>query len=164
MIFAFLLFPLLSFSGIIKYDVSTTDKASFSFQTACNRMFRHDSPMIDVVSGAELDCMSRKLLVADFCDKELAHDPYLLRGEVDAEAKKVHCYSGTKVILKYQCVKLSDREICANAENSCKDMQKKLARRLDIVHSSVTRSEKGIKELNCYYESLPSTEKKNGTL
>jgi hypothetical protein len=34
-------------------------------------------------------------------------------------------------------------------------MKLKLAKRLDIVHASITKNEKGIKELNCYFESLP---------
>ena len=34
-------------------------------------------------------------------------------------------------------------------------MKEKLAKRLDMVHSSITKNDKGIKELNCYFESLP---------
>lgn len=164
MILILLLLPILSQSGVVKYDVTTTDTSDFSFQTACARSFNHDSPLVEAKSPTELDCMSKILDAGDFCAKALASDPYLLRGEVDAEKKVIRCYSGKKAILKYQCVKFTDRKICADAKAGCADMKRKLARRLDTVHTSVTKNEKGVMELNCYFESLPLKEEFRGSL
>lgn len=163
MILLFLL-PLLSVAGVVKYDVSTTDSAEFSFKTACAQSFSHDSPLIEAKSATSLDCMSRELDAGDFCARALAQDPYLLRGEVDEEKKVIRCYSGKKAILKYRCVKMSDRSLCKDASKACAGMKIKLARRLETVHASVTKNEKGVSELNCYFESLPLKEDFRGSL
>lgn len=161
----FLLIPFLSFANVIQDDVATTDKFNFSFKTVCSKMVSHESPLIEVVSGTELDCMGKKISVSSFCEKEMVQDPYYLRAYVDKVHKEVVCHSGKKVLFKYQCVKLKDRSLCeAQAKNSCAQIKEKLAKSLDIVHSSVTKNEKGIKELNCYFESLPLKENSLGTL
>lgn len=162
MIIAFLLIPLLSFAHIIQDDVSTTDKSRHSFKTVCNKLVTHESPLIDVVSGTELDCMGKKVSVGVFCEKELAHDPYYLRAYIDKVSSEVVCVSGKKVLFKYLCVKISDKALCSQeAKASCEFIQSKLAKRLDMVHSSFVKNEKGIKQLNCFFESLPLSEKKN---
>ena len=159
MIFALFFVPLLAFSNVVQDDVSTTEKIRFSFKTVCQKLVAHESPLIEVISGTELDCMGKKVDVATFCDKEMAADPYYLRAYVDREQKEVVCHSGKKVLFKYQCVKLTDKKLCeSTAKASCEQMKQKLAKRLDIVHSSFTKNEKGIKELNCYFESLPLKE------
>ncbi len=122
-------------------------------------MVSHEAPLIEVLSAGEIDCMGKKVEVAKFCEKELAHDPYYLRGYVDTNSKEVICQTGKKVILKFQCVRLLERKFCESQANvGCRELQLKLAKRLDLVHSSVTKNEKGIKELNCYFESLPLKE------
>ena len=159
MIFAILLLPLFAFSNVIQDDVYTTDKFRFSFKTVCQKMVTHETPLIEIVSGTVLDCMGKKIDVGNFCDKEMAADPYYLRAYVDRESKEVVCHSGKKVLFKYQCVKLSDRILCdSKAQASCQQMKQKLAKRLDLVHASIIKNEKGIKELNCYFESLPLKE------
>ena len=159
MIFAILLLPLFAFSNVIQDDVSTTDKIRFSFKTVCQKMVTHETPLIEIVSGTVIDCMGKKIDVGNFCDKEMAADPYYLRAYVDRESKEVVCHSGKKVLFKYQCVKLSDRILCdSKAQASCQQMKQKLAKRLDLVHASIIKNEKGIKELNCYFESLPLKE------
>ena len=159
MIFAILLLPLFAFSNVIQDDVSTTDKIRFPFKTVCQKMVTHETPLIEIVSGTVIDCMGKKIDVGNFCDKEMAADPYYLRAYVDRESKEVVCHSGKKVLFKYQCVKLSDRILCdSKAQASCQQMKQKLAKRLDLVHASIIKNEKGIKELNCYFESLPLKE------
>lgn len=160
MIFAFLLFPILSFAHIVQDDVSITEKSRHSFKTVCEKMFSHESPLIDPVSGSELDCMGKKLSVGRFCEKATAADPYYLRAYIDKDKREVVCVSGKKVLFKYQCVKLSDKKLCSGeAKNSCEFIQQKLAKRLDLVHASFVKSEKGIKQLNCFFDSLPLKEK-----
>ena len=119
-------------------------------------MVTHEAPLIDIVNGTELDCMGKKVNVGDFCYREMAADPYYLRAFIDKDTKEVECVSGKKVLFKFLCVKLSDKKFCSqSAKESCGVIQQKLARRLDMVHSSFTKNEKGIKQLNCFFESLP---------
>ncbi len=159
----FLFLISISYAGVIKDDVSVIDRVLFSWKAVCTKMVSFDSPLIEPVSGTEIDCMGKKVNVTDFCEKEMAQDPYFLRGYVNEASKEVVCQSGKKVIFKYQCVRLADKRICGQtAEISCKEIRQKLARRLDIVHQSFTKNEKGIKELNCYFESLPRNQ--NGNL
>lgn len=147
---------LFSFAGVVRDDVTVTDKARFSWKHACSRMVSHESPLIEASTGTELDCMGKKIDVGEFCDKELAQDPYFLRGYVDEKSQEVVCQSGKKVIFKYQCVRFEDKRLCGQTpKKSCEEIRRKLARRLDIVHESFTKNEKGIRELNCYFESLP---------
>jgi hypothetical protein len=88
MIYTLLLFPFLVFANVIQDDVSTTDKIPFSFKTVCQKMVTHESPLIEIISGTELDCMGKKVDVGIFCDKEMAADPYYLRGYVDKLKKE----------------------------------------------------------------------------
>jgi hypothetical protein len=121
--------------------------------------------LVEVVSGTELDCMGKKVSVGEFCEKELAHDPYYLRGYVDRKSQQVICHSGKKVLFKYQCVKTSDKKFCQSSPRaSCDLIKSKLAKRLDIVHASITQNPVGITELNCYFESLPLKEQTLGSL
>ncbi len=160
MILAFILFPLFSYAHIIQDDVSITDKTRYALHTVCSKLVAHESPLIEIVSGTELDCMGKKVSVGKFCEKETAADPYYLRAYIDKEKKEVICVSGKKVLFKYLCVKLSDKILCSQeAQKSCQHIQDKLAKRLDMVHSSFIKNEKGIKQLNCFFESLPLAEK-----
>ena len=159
-----LLVSQLSFASIIQDDVAVTEKRSFAFKQVCEKTLGFESPLIEAKSGTVLDCMSRKVDVSDFCDKELVTDPYYLRGYVDEEKKLVHCHSGKKVNFRYQCVKLSDRELCSKEPKAaCEFIKHKLARRLDIVESQFSKNAKGIKELQCRFESLP-LKRTNGSL
>lgn len=158
-----LLFPFFVEAHVIQDDVATSGKESFSFKTVCQKMVSHESPLIEAVSGTELDCMGKKVSVGLFCEKELAADPYYLRGYVKKDSKEVICVSGKKVLFKYLCVKLSDKALCGSeAKKACVFIQNKLAKRLDLIHNSFTENEKGIKQLNCFFESLPLSEKKDG--
>lgn len=160
MIFALLLLPLISFAHIIQDDVAILEKTNHSFKSVCERMGYPDSPLIDVVSGNRLDCMGKKIEVSEFCDKELAADPYYLRAYIKKDSNEVVCVTGKKVLFKYLCVKYGDKALCGeSAQKSCEFIQSKLARRLDMVHSSIVKNEKGIKQLNCFFESLPLREK-----
>lgn len=155
-----LLFPFLAIAHIVQDDVSVSEKTRHSLKQVCTKMGHVDSPLIEVDSGTQIDCMSKKVDVGTFCEKEMAADPYYLRAYIDKEKNEVVCVSGKKVIFKYLCVKISDKAMCSGeAKPACEFIQKKLARRLDMVHSSFVRNEKGIKQLNCFFESLPLKEK-----
>ena len=120
-------------------------------------MVSHESPLIEYVNGNEIDCMGRKVQVGEFCFKELAADPYYLRGYADEFSKEVVCLSGKSLIFKFQCVKLADRALCSkDAKVACEEIRQKLARRLENIHHSFTKNEKGIRQLNCYFETPPT--------
>lgn len=109
--------------------------------------------------------MGKKIEVRAFCEREMVQDPYYLRAYVDRDKKEVVCVSGKKVLFKYQCVKLADHRLCQDdPKRSCAFIQDKLAKSLDLVHSSVVKNEKGIEQLNCFFEAIPLNEKKIGTL
>lgn len=148
------------YAHVLQDDVNITDKTPFSFSAVCQKMVTHESPLIEIVSGTELDCMGKKVQVGEFCYQEMAADPYYLRGYVDKTNKKVICVSGKKVLFKYLCTRMSDKEMCEiDSKKACAFIQGKLARRLDLVHDSFTKNEKGIKQLNCFFESLPLKDK-----
>jgi len=152
MSFIFFLIAHVSLAHIITDDVATTTKTRFSLSSVCTKM-SHESPLIEIVSSTELDCMGKKIIVGDFCEQEMSQDPYYLRGWIDQNSKEVICHSGKKVIFQYLCVKLADKELCSRpAKEACLQMKFKLARRLDIVHASFTQTEKKIKQLNCYFD------------
>lgn len=160
MIFVFLLLPFISFAHVLQDDVAIVEKTNHSFKNACTKMGYPDSPLIEIVTNTKLDCMGKKIDVGDFCDKELAADPYYIRAYIDVKANEIVCVSGKKVLFKYLCTKYKDRSLCGgNARKSCEYIQHKLARRLDMVHSSIINTEKGPKQLNCFFESLPLREK-----
>jgi len=160
MIFFFLLLPLVSFSHVIQDDVMTTDRKNYSFKNVCSRMVSHEAPLVEVVSGQELDCMGQKISVSDFCDKELAADPYYLRAYMNKDSKEVVCQSGKTVLFKYLCVKFSDKAICNNQpKKNCLQFKDKLARRLDLVHFSQLKNEKGVPQLNCFFKASTETDK-----
>lgn len=153
------------FGHVIQDDVATTQKEKFSLRTVCQKMVTHESPLIEIVSGTVIDCMGKKVEVSDFCDKEMAADPYYIRAYVDQTEKQVVCHSGKKVLFKYLCVKRTDAQYCeGKAMARCEELKTKLAKRLDLVHSSFVKNEKGIKQLNCFFESLPLKEKRFGNL
>lgn len=158
MLAAFFLIPFLTIAHVIQDDVSVTERTPFSFDTVCRKMAQ-ESPLIEAVSGTILDCMGTKVEVGPFCDKAMAQDPYYLRAWIDKEKKQVICQSGKKVIFRYLCVKLADKHLCQrDAQKSCAYMREKLAKRLDIVHAALLKNEKGIPQLNCFFESTPLKE------
>jgi hypothetical protein len=160
MVFAILFFPVLAFSHIIQDDVTVLERTRHSLKSVCSKSGYPDSPLVDVVSGTTIDCMGRKVEVGDFCDRELAGDPYYLRALVNADRQEVVCVSGKKVLFRYLCVQLTDRALCSRpAGDACAQIKRKLARRLDVVHAAFVNNEKGIKQLNCFYEALPANEK-----
>jgi hypothetical protein len=151
-----LLVPFLSLAHIIQDDVAIKDKSRHSLKYVCSKSGHPDAPLIEIASNREIDCMGKKIEVGGFCEKELATDPYYLRAYIDRAKQEVVCVSGKKVLFKYLCVKLSDRKLCSSKpESSCRYIQNKLAKRLDLVHSSIVSNDKGIKQLNCFFESLP---------
>ena len=93
MIFTIFLFPALVFSHVIQDDVSTLEKVRFSLKTVCAKMVTHESPLIDVISGTEIECMGKKVTASSFCEKEMAADPYYLRAYVDAASKEAVSYT-----------------------------------------------------------------------
>jgi hypothetical protein len=160
MIFSIILIPFLALAHVIQDDVTVTEKTRYSLKSVCSKSGHPDSPLIEVISGTTIDCMGRRIDAADFCDREHAADPFYLRAVLNADRQEVICVSGKKVIFRYLCVKLTDRALCSrSADYACGYIKGKLARRLDIVHAAFLKNEKGIQQLNCFFDSLSAGEK-----
>jgi hypothetical protein len=135
---------------LLKHEVFQISKKEFSFKHVCKTMLKKEYPLIQVHSTSKLDCMSQLVDAGKFCDKELADDPYLVRGFVDRKDKKVKCQSGRRVIVKYDCTK-GPGQYCDDSSIGCYYIKEKLARRLKVSHHSLTGNGRGKKELNCYF-------------
>ncbi|HLT22008.1 MAG TPA: hypothetical protein VKZ84_01125 [Bacteriovoracaceae bacterium] len=146
-----IILPQVSWGRVLSDDISLTSKETFTLKELCQEMVTHPTPLIEVKSITTVDCMGKKINVADFCQKKMVTDPYYLRGY--ARNDRVECISGKKVIFKYACRK-KDRLCTGTAEKSCHELKSKLAYRLDIVHSSFIQKE-SYKQLNCFYETTP---------
>lgn len=156
----FILIPFFSWAHIIQDDVSVQEKFRHSLKYVCSKSGYPDSPLIDVISGTQINCMGRKVTADDFCDREIASDPYYVRAFIDKEKQEIVCVTAKKVLFKYLCVKLTDKALCSvEATKACAYIQKKLAKRLDLIHSSFINNPKGIKQLNCFFDSLSLKEK-----
>jgi hypothetical protein len=150
-----------SFSNVLMDEVLTIQKKEFSIKLACEKTFNNDFPLVTIKSGTVIDCMGTELEAGTFCDKEMIKDPYYLRGYVDRNQKKIICQTGERVIFKYQCVKLTDKEICNHHPKvACENFQKKLAKKLDLIHFSQMKNHHGIPQVNCIYEAHQSEDKK----
>lgn len=134
-------------------QISDIKKIQYTFAEVCKKSVTHESPLVEFVSPKEIDCMGKKVQVMSFCDKELAADPYFLRGLADEDLKQVSCVSGKRLIFKYLCAKKSDAVFCDVASLGCIEVKNQLAKRLNIIRATITKNSKGQKELNCYFDS-----------
>lgn len=138
----------LSFAKVLKDDVYLLDSKKFSLKYVCEKMIGKVFPLIEAKSISEVDCMKKVVSATEFCQKELAEDPYLARGKVIDD--NVECISSSRIIFKYQCDKKSD--LCDDHEIGCFKVKENLATRLQISHSSVTDNN----ILNCYFSKNQS--------
>jgi hypothetical protein len=144
------LFTNFSFAKILKDEVSLIKDTSFSFQEVCLKMTKRKAELIEMNSITALDCMGTIIDVGKFCYKQMAHDPYYIRGAVNSKSKKVICKSAKKVIIKYECY--DGESLCKDAEIGCFKLQERLAARLRLSHHSIsTLGSSGLKVLNCYF-------------
>ncbi|MFY7994066.1 MAG: hypothetical protein ACOVP4_12280 [Bacteriovoracaceae bacterium] len=134
-------------------QISDTKKINYTFSEVCKKSVSHETPLIEFVSPKEIDCMGKKIQVLHFCDKELAADPYFLRGIAEEATRQVICISGKRLIFKYVCAKKSDSVFCDVASLGCLEVKNQLATRLYAIRATITKNEKGQKELNCYFDS-----------
>lgn len=142
-----------SLAGVVLDQISDIKKINYTFSEVCKKSVSHETPLIEFVSPKEIDCMGKKIQVLNFCDNELATDPYFLRGIADEATKQVTCVSGKRLIFKYACAKKSDSVFCDVASLGCLEVRNQLATRLYAIRATITKNEKGQKELNCYFDS-----------
>jgi len=135
------------FAQIIKDEKYITGTSEYSFEDVCKFLTNRESPLIDYKSVTSLNCMGKSLKVAPFCEEKEAANPYYIRAVVDKESKKVQCLSSKRVIIKYQC-KSKEDTYCKDVEVGCFLFKEQLAKRLKIVHQSLT--DQNI--LNCYFD------------
>lgn len=93
--------------------------------------------------------MGEKKKVSAFCDEKEAANPYYIRGRVNQEKKQVECLSSKRVIFKYECQSKDDR-YCKDVEIGCFLFKEQLAKRLKIIHQSLSEN-----ILSCYFGLKP---------
>lgn len=143
------------FAQILKDDVHLKDQKEYELKDVCNFFFKQDYPLIEIKSATRLDCMKGVIEVGSFCKKKQSDDPFLIRGFIDKEKKKVVCQSARRVIVNYDCTK-DGSQSCADSSIGCYILRDKLAMRLKIVHHSFVTEGKGKKVLACYFQSKDS--------
>jgi len=137
---------------MIKDDHIIKDERFYSWEEVCRSLTKRESPLIEYKSISKLDCMGTAVDVMKFCDEKEAANPYFTRAKVDKTTKKVICQSSRRVVLKWECESKSDR-YCKDIEVGCFLFKEKLARRLKLVHQSLTDG----KYLNCYFDTQVNT-------
>jgi hypothetical protein len=146
-------------ASITRYDVFGSQKLMHDFSEVCTYFHPQGSSLIDIVSTAYLDCMGRKIAVADFCDEKYRRDPQYIRAYVDSDLKKVVCQKANRVILSYRCEANNRSKLCLDAKDACQALKSMLAKNLDLVHFSLIKRDETQRDLNCYYDNLASLEK-----
>ncbi len=143
-----LFFYQISQAKVIKDDHFTKDERFYSWEKACLFLTKRESPLIEYHSVNKLDCMGKVVDVGPFCDEREAANPYLSRAIVDKKKKQIICKSASRVILKWQCEGKNDK-YCQDIDIGCFLLKEMLARRLKLVHKSLTDG----KYLNCYFDT-----------
>jgi hypothetical protein len=142
-----LFFAQASHAKIIKDEHYITSSYKYSWKEACRFLTKRDSPLIAYKSVDSLDCMGKTVKVISFCDDKQVTNPYFTRAIVSNAKKQVICQSAKRVILKWECEGKEDK-YCVDPEVGCFLFKERLARRLKLVHHSITDK----KYLNCYFE------------
>lgn len=145
------LFFILSFSSTTFGKVITDDhykikETIYSWQDVCRKLTKRTSPLIEYKSISQLDCMGDIVDVIKFCDEQEITNPYLTRALVKKD-KTIRCVSGKRVVIKWECEGKEDK-YCKDPDIGCFLFKEKLARRLKLIHQSVTDK----KHLNCYFD------------
>tara|TARA_R110000868_G_scaffold164359_20_gene396964 strand:+ start:3902 stop:4378 length:477 start_codon:yes stop_codon:yes gene_type:complete len=144
-----LLFTQSLFAAVLKNEVGGLKRKAFSLKEACEKFGLKDNLLVEAVGSTKLDCMGREVEVAAFCEKIESNDA-LLRGFVSKSKSQVYCEYGTSVSLSLSCDK-DHYHYCQKAETGCKQLRSIFAKKLDLMHSSLTGTPK---VLNCHY-SIP---------
>jgi hypothetical protein len=143
-----LFFSQFSHAKIIKDDHYVIDAKEYSWEQVCKTLTKRASPLIEYSSVSGLDCMGEKVKVVKFCDEAEASNPYFTRAIVSKSKRKVICQSAKRVIIKWECEGKEDN-YCKDIDVGCFLFKEKLARRLKLVHKSLTEN----KYLNCYFDT-----------
>lgn len=133
---------------ILKDDHYTSGRNTYSWKNACSFLTKRSSPLIEYHSADMLDCMGEKKKVMPFCEEKEITNPYLTRAIVDRKNKTIQCVSGKRVILKWKCEGENDK-YCKDQEVGCFLFKEKLAKKLKLIHHSLTDSKT---VLNCYFD------------
>ena len=143
-----LFFGLIAEAKILKDDHYVIGEKKFSWVKVCKKLTKRESPLIESAGIGTLDCMGEKVEVVKFCDEVEQANPYFTRAKVIKSEKVISCLSARRVILKWECEGKKDR-YCRDPDIGCFLFKEKLARRLKLVHQSLTEE----KYLNCYFDT-----------
>lgn len=152
-----ILFSQASFSRLLEYDVVGSDKKIFDLKNVCERMGNLNSPIIEIPTLNEIDCMGKKVSLLEFCLKDFKNNPKFIRGFADRKEKKVICELASRIMLKLECDTKNDIN-CMDSEIGCTEYQKTLAHNLKLAQHSlidpsgtVVDKKSGQKILTCHF-------------
>lgn len=140
-------------SKIIKDDLYVKKESFHSFKEVCQKLAKHDSPLIEKKSITKLDCMGTEVVVGKYCASITEGDHSYARGLVSGD--QVKCVHATRAILSYECV--SGSGLCEDKDIGCYKLQEQFAQNLYITHASVTEKESS-KLLHCYFSETKGDE------
>jgi hypothetical protein len=104
-----------------------------------------NAALINTTNTGELECLSQKFSIVDFCLQKNPLAKFFTRGYAVEKEKKVYCEDGQSVMVSVSC-DARDLHYCLDPKKGCEQLQKIYANRLEVVHYSMLE-----KNLNCYF-------------
>ncbi len=115
----------------VQWRADRVQRLIFPYAQVCQAMGVQDAPLI-TPAGHQLQCMSTKVNLSEFCLSQKAKKPFL-RAVVLAQHREVACEYGMRGILDVSC-RHAD---CHHPQEQCQGLKKGYAAQLDLIHSGV---------------------------
>lgn len=138
---------------MLKHDVGSAKRDFYPPKEVCEVMGLKHNLVVTLKPPASVDCMSREVLITDFCQKVEKEHPGtgLLRGKVDPYSEKVVCEYGQSLSLVFRCSP-GRQDYCSSAKKGCQRLQDVFAVSLSLEHSSIL-PDGADQRLQCYFSS-----------
>lgn len=136
----------LASSQIIKYKIQGKQSHRFTLEESCQLLKSHSAPLAEALNAQEIDCMTEKIKISDFCSKKYPLNEYLVRSYIDMKSNQAVCDFGNKVLLE---LKDSFSQI---ALEECKRVRHLFATRLPLKEADFL-DKSGQKVLRCVFSS-----------
>lgn len=142
----------LAFAKIAEVRVLGEVEESFELKNVCEEMGLKENLMVDIVNAHEIDCMGRKLRVADFCQKKFPKlkdqtKTFLTKSYVGLATKRVYCQRADSVLLRLECDG-EHRSYCEVPKAGCERLRSVFAAQLPLIESTKIGT-----ILKCYYSA-----------
>ena len=115
----------------VQWRADRLQRKVFSYAQVCQAMGVKEAPLITSM-GKDLDCMSTRVSLGEFCLQQASKRPFLRAVAIDHK-REVTCEYGMRGILELSCAKTD----CHHPIQQCQLLGKIYARQLDLIHSGV---------------------------